>query len=976
MPRAYFIPFSSPEELESTDIRTERYSSSMVGVLSGEWNFKYYAKRSDIPDEFDSDSEELDTVRVPSMWQFTGYEKPYYINTRYQFAPDPPNFPEDCPAGVYLKKFIIDDVNGSYSLAFLGVAGSLDVFVNGGYVGYSEGSHNTAEFDISGFLRDGENEIAAVIHKWCSGTYLECQDMFRNNGIFRDVLIYHTGPNSIYDFEVKTKYNEDGSYMLDVIPTFKIRDEVAFKAELRDGEKEIASKEIKICLGKTDKITFDVLDVEEWSAEIPKLYNLYLSIVKDGEVQEIIRKRIGFRHVEIRRNIFYFNNKRIKLLGVNHHDTDPKAGYVLSVADMERDVKLFKEYNVNCVRTSHYPPDPIFLDLCDEYGVYVVDEADIEAHGVGEIKKPNLISNDLKWKEHYLDRVSRMFQRDKNNPCVAMWSLGNEAGGYRCQDYCYKYLKSNSSIPVHYEGACRTSRWSYDVHSEMYTSPAMCERIAYGKPLPSKYFKKPFFLCEYAHAMGVGAGELERYVNIFYSGDIMMGGCIWEFADHAVYHENGPYKYTYGGDHGERRHDGNFCVDGLFFPDRTPHTGALQMKNCYRPIRARLKEKNVFEFTNKNYFKTVRCTLKYSVLLNGRELATGNEELEIEPTRAVTKQIEYEAEEHTVIVFTYLDGDFEIAREQIILSDEYAAQKIASAKAPQVAENEQKLIITGDNFEIIFNTASGILESYIYNGSQMFNRMPFGKARGFVPELYRAPIDNDRNIERKWKAKGLDDLCFELLPSGFSYSVDGSCVTLNAGFALRTAKCGRAGKFTVEYRIYGGGEIKVFFKYEKLKFINVPRLGVTLEMPKRFDNVEYFGYDRMSLSDFKEQAVYGISRHKVSEMHEKYIKPQESGMRYGTYYAVVTDGDGAGLKFESEKPFVFNANHFTTALCAKASHAEDLKEFDTTAVHIDGFMMGAGSNSCGPMPDAKDRMRRVDAFEYGFTVFPKGGENV
>lgn len=450
-PRSYFIPFSSKEELDETDIRTERYSSSRVAVLSGDWSFKYYSKVSEIPEEFNSDEEEMDTIPVPSMWQYTGYEKPYYVNQRYQFPVNPPDFPEDCPVGVYLKKFKIAEISGNFSLAFLGVAGSLDVFVNGKYVGYSEGSHNTAEFEITEFLEDGENEVAAVVHKWCNGTYIESQDMFRSNGIFRDVLIFRTGDNSIYDFEAKITYNEDGSYMLDVIPNFNIKDEVTFTAQLKDGNKDFASKSLNLCPGKTDKITFDVLDVEEWNAEIPKLYDLYLIISKDDEVQEIIRKRIGFKHIDIRKNIFYFNNKRIKLLGVNHHDTTSKAGYVMTVSEMEKDVKIFKDYNVNCVRTSHYPPDPTFIDLCDEYGIYVVDEADIEAHGVCEIHRPNLISNNLQWKEHYWDRVSRMYQRDKNHPSITMWSLGNEAGGYRCQDYCYKNLKELTNIPIHYE---------------------------------------------------------------------------------------------------------------------------------------------------------------------------------------------------------------------------------------------------------------------------------------------------------------------------------------------------------------------------------------------------------------------------------------------------------------------------------------------------------------------------------------------
>ena len=977
-PRAYFIPFSNREELDETDIRTERYHSSRVAVLSGEWNFKYYSKVSEMPDTFDTDKEEMDTVAVPSMWQYTGYERPYYVNQRYQFDVNPPYFPEDCPVAVYSKKFIISDVSGNFSVAFLGVAGCLDVFINGKYVGYSEDSHNTAEFDITSYLADGENEIAAVVHKWCNGTYIEAQDMFRSNGIFRDVLIYKTGDNSIYDFEAKVTYNQDGSYMLDVIPQFKLKSEVSFNAVLVDKNKIVAEKSISVCPGKTDKITFDVLDVEEWSAEIPKLYDLYISLSNDDETEEIIRKKIGFRHIEIRKNIFYFNNKRIKLLGVNHHDTTPKAGYVMTVDEMEQDIRIFKEYNVNCVRTSHYPPDPIFIELCDEYGIYVVDEADIEAHGVccDGPYRPNLISNNPQWKEHYWDRVNRMFQRDKNSPSIAMWSLGNEAGGIRCQDYCYKNLKELTDIPIHYEGATRTRRFSYDVHSEMYPSQPKCEKVAAGRGLSHKYYEKPFFLCEYAHAMGVGAGDLERYVKAFYSSDIMMGGCIWEFADHTVYHEDGDYKYTYGGDHGEWKHDRNFCVDGLFNADRTPHTGAIQMKNCYRPIRARHKENNLFEFTSKCYFKTQKCTVKYSVLNNGIEAENGEIELEIEPTRTIAKEIDYKIDNHTVIVFEYYNDEQYIAREQIVLSDTYKAEPIAESEAPKVSHSENKLFIAADTFEIVYNTSNCVLESYIYNGKQLFNQSPLGTERGFNPELYRAPLDNDMYLCKNWHKKAIDKLVFESKKQKEYYRIEDNAVVLDAEYKLFSPKCRNLGKIFVTYRIYGGGEIKVDYCYNNLKVRNVPRLGITLEIPKRFSNVKYFGYDMLSLSDFKEQAVFGIPQLKVSDMHEVYVKPQESGMRYNTYWAELTDDDGFGLRFESENSFVFNANHFNVQQCAKSNHAEDLKAYDTTAVHIDGYMLGAGSNACGPAPFDEHKKVWVTEYRNNFVVKPIGNENV
>lgn len=973
-PRSYFIPYSSEEELLNTDIRNERYNSSRVALLSGEWDFKYYQNESMLPEVFDTEQEDTDIISVPSCWQFTGYEKPYYINSRYQFECNPPEFPTDCSVGIYIKKFVLEEISGNYTITFLGVAPSFDLFINGKYVGYSEGSHNTSEFEITSFLQDGENELVAVVHKWCNGTYLECQDMFRNNGIFRDVYITFTGDNSIYDFYAKTKYNSDGTYILDIIPVFKITDEVTFYAEIRDGENIVASKSINVCPGKIDKITFDVLDVEEWSAEIPKLYSLYLSLSKEGEVCEIIRKNIGFKHVNISKNIFYFNNKKIKLLGVNHHDTNPKTGYVMSVDDMERDIRICKEYNVNCIRTSHYPPDPIFLDLCDEYGIYVVDEADIECHGVNEKHSYNLIAKNLKWKEHFWDRVYRMFQRDKNHASITMWSLGNESGGYKCQDYCYDKIKKVTDIPIHYEGACRTKRWSYDVHSEMYTWPNVCKKIAVGKGLPSKYYEKPFYLCEYAHAMGVGAGDLEKYVQLFYSSDIMMGGCIWEFCDHAAYHSDGDYEYTYGGDHGEWKHDGNFCVDGLFFPDRTPHTGALQMKTCYRPVRAFHKIGSEFEFKNYNYFKTVNLTVRYTVYCDGDEDHSAEFTLKIEPQKSETATIKYNEAKHTSVVFEYLDGEKIIAREQIVITNNYESpviQEFNNGKnscSVDMKDSQGRVIVEFEDGSLIFNCKNGEFEGYKYKEKEFFNQIPLSFCRGFIPSLYRAPLDNDMYFKRLWDKNGLAD--FRIKKTKCSHEMINGNAVITAEYNLKTPACKFAGKFYAKYTVNYKGEILVEYRFEKLIFKLVPRLGISFEMPASFNNIEYFGYDCESLSDFHEHAVIKRNNITVSDMHCDYIKPQESSMRYNTFWAEITDDSSLGLRFECVHPFVFSAHHYTPAQCAKATHKEDLKEYDTTDIHIDGYMLGAGSNACGPLPTKENRKLMVWDYSSSFAIKP------
>ena len=365
IPRSYFIPFANLDELAKTDIRNERYSSSRVECLSGEWDFVYYSNCKMVDNFFDTEKIKFDKVNVPSMWQYTGYEKPYYVNTRYQFKPNPPHIPEDCPVGIYRRFIDIDNLDLNYTLAFLGVAGSLELFCNGKYVGYSEGSHNTAEFELNDFLVKGKNEIVVQNHKWTNGTYLEAQDMFRSNGIFRDVLLYKTGNNSIYDFEAKISFKS--SFSLDFLPSLKISDDCVLSVSLYDDGEIVSSKSVNVSPSNIENISFDNLDVHKWSAECPYLYDLVIILSKGEDVIEVVRKNIGFKNVEIIGNKFLFNKEPIKLLGVNHHDTNAKTGYVMSVEDMELDVSLVKQYNANCIRTSHYPPDPTFLDLCDEY---------------------------------------------------------------------------------------------------------------------------------------------------------------------------------------------------------------------------------------------------------------------------------------------------------------------------------------------------------------------------------------------------------------------------------------------------------------------------------------------------------------------------------------------------------------------------------------------------------------------------------
>lgn len=972
-PRSYFIPFASLEELEKTDIRNERYSSSMVECLSGEWDFKYYESCLDIPESFDTENTAFDKIRVPSVWQHTGYEKPYYVNTRYQFKPDPPNIPLDCAAGIYRKIINIENIKQNFYICFLGVAGSLDLFVNGKYVGYSEGSHNTAQFELNDFLHNGKNEILVLNHKWCNGTYLECQDMFRCNGIFRDVLLYKTDNNSVYDFKAETSaFSNNGEYTLTIKPSLKITDECELSAFLYDDGRLVASHSVNQEPENIKALDMGKLKVCEWSAECPYLYDLVIVLSKGGKAVELIRKSIGFKNIEIQGNVFLFNKKPVKLLGVNHHDTNPKTGYAMSVADMERDISLIKQYNANCIRTSHYPPDPTFLDLCDEYGIYVVDEADIETHGCQtELKKPGACSHNPKWKEHYWDRVYRMFERDKNHPSVTMWSLGNEAHGYRNQDYCYDNLKKLTDIPIHYEGVCRTRRWAYDVISQMYPWPRRVEKIANGHGLTKKYYTKPYFMCEFAHAMGVGAGELERYVKAIYSADNIMGGCIWEFADHAVYHENGKYEYTYGGDHGELKHDGNFCVDGLFFPDRTPHSGAKQMKACFRPIRAELVDKNTYAFKNYRYFKAAKYTVKYTVLKNGVNVKIGSFDIDIPPQEVRTVKIDApEINFDSVLRLEYFDGDFSVGYEEMNF-DELSFCIKTDGKPPKLQKSEKRLFIEFDNGSMIFDTKTGFIDSYVIGGKELMNPVPYTDFKGIGVQLYRAALDNDMYINILWKKQRLASA--SSFVKNVKYELNENGLDISYITTVKTPNKFRAAVVKTNLIIFSNGEIAVNLRALSGSAVRlIPRFGVQLELDRKFKNVKYFalGPD-VNLPDFEEHSLTGIYETTIFDMYENYIKPQESATRCDCRFAEITDDDGTGIRIEGAPLFVFSARPFTPQQCAKASHREELCE-TTSCINVDAEVMGAGSNSCGPIPSRQYRLGSLKGKSLSFLIKPIG----
>ena len=938
-PRSYFIPYKDSNLLNITSLMEERYSSSLVKVLNGDWNFKFYKNPNYLDINLDTEKVDFDVIDVPSVWQYRHYDKPFYLNCRYQFPCKPPMIPtlnkvgkcfnafgngkffhymkpledEYNFVGIYQKEIQINKLkNKMYILTFLGVASCFDLYINGKYVGYAEGSHNMHEFDCSNFFIDGNNEIVVVVRRWCNGSYLECQDMFRNNGIFRDVLLKEE--EYIFDYSINTR-KRNNKYDLEV------------KVNLHKEAKLVVSllgvkNEFTLEKKKNHIITFKDLDVKEWNAEEPNTYILLIQVMNDGVNVESIRKYIGFKEVKIKEDKFYLNGKLIKIKGVNHHDTSPKNGYYMTPKEIEKDILLCKEYNVNTIRTSHYPSDPLLLDLATFYGIYIIDEADLETHGcqVGTLMNFNLISKNPKWERHYLDRAIHLFERDKNNSCIIMWSLGNEAGGYQNQDKMYEYFKKNSRLPVHYESVVHSKRKAYDVGSQMYPSLEMVESVGLHKCKIKEFNDRPYILCEYAHAMGVGPGALKEYMDLFYKYDNLMGGCIWEMVDHSYLDEKGVYRY--GGDHNEYMHDGNFCVDGLFYPDRTPSTGAKLMKYEYRPLIITHVKDNIFELFNTNAFIDAS---EYVVRFKVK-----NEEIDKSFSLKSLSKMKFELpinynEENIIYIKVYYKDNL-VSEESLLINYQVEQEEKLSSHAK--LENNQLIFNDG---KLYFENEKLIIE-YL---NEKIEYADYGTL------LFRAPTDNDFNT-----------FGFKLFHDNLNQENKISSITYKEGKILLTTLI-NSGKdvFINEEEIEVSSEGKIIFtsilKAKKAKN-DLFRFAKSFKLSKEFNKVTYFGRNEESYCDMKNHALVQEDSRLIKNMVEPNIRPQESGNRCDCKYAIISN-DSIYVKFKAlEDSFELGVKPYSDKELLSMKHRDD--EINSgTYINICKFNRGIGTGACGPV---------------------------
>jgi len=996
-PRAYFVPYASAECAKDG----VREYSPYFKTLCGTWDFKFYKSYHDVPDVRCEAVDFVEKLDVPMNWQNAlgrGYDSVQYTNIDYPFPMDPPYIPEENPAGLYSRSFTLDAeyMSGKdIMLNFEGVDSCFYLFINGEFVGYSQVSHMTSEFDVTRFVHEGENNIKVLVLKWCDGSYLEDQDMFRASGIFREVYLLARDRARINDVFVKCELDEDFT-VADFSAELVVNAPLSVKASLIGVSGEvIESVDAEI----SDAGVINFSSVENpllWSDEIPNLYAVELCAGS-----EIIRINTGARRIEVRGRVVYINGKKVKAKGVNRHDSHPILGHATPMEHMKRDVMIMKANNVNFVRTSHYPNDPRFTELCDKYGLYVCDEADVECHGAMRYAENHVITNNPVWRGSFVDRGARMLERDKNHPCIVMWSVGNECGAGSNHKAMYDYFKSrDTSRLVHIEDESRRAeqiengtfhvtspdsnpknyRSYLDIESRMYPDNRMLEYYMSNK------VSLPFFMCEYSHAMGNGPGDLGKYWDLIYKHDNFFGGCVWELLDHSVASGENVYAdphYTYGGDAGEFPHFGEFCVDGLVYPDRKLHTGMLELKQAIKPFRAEYKD-GVLKITSLRHFANLSdLSLFYTVEKNGKvceSVCLGA--LNIAPERSKSYKIDIVPEEYTTLnvyvrqntATEWADVGHEVGFCQFILSDEISVREV---KNPTVTVCEDGKFITVKVGEAVYKVGkySGLIESLVSNGKEML-------CEPVTPTIWRAPTDNDRKIKRDWVRHYFDHAttnCHytKIRATGERVFVDAEVIVGPPAF-FPTVKTNITYEFGVGtgVRITCHGELGVGIEGEDFAHLPpLPRFGFKFRMPEGSEDVRYFGYGPMEAYEDKRLAArVGLFKTTATANFEHYVRPQENSSHYGCKWADVTSTAGHGLYFSGES-FSFSVSHYDPLYLTDFKHDYELVPEKETTVIIDYRNAGIGSHSCGPALDPEYAITEKK-FDFSFVFKPEFSGNI
>lgn len=1005
-PRAYFFPYPD----ETSALRGGRGDTPWFATLNGQWKFHYSPTVAEVPQGFYEDAFDVSAwaeLPVPSNWQMHGYGYPHYTNVQYPFPVDPPRVPTENPTGCYRRQFWIDESwdGKQILLRFEGVDSAFYVWVNGKQVGFSKGSRIPAEFDITDFVKPGANSIAVQVMQWSDGTYMEDQDMWWLSGIFRDVYLLAMPKVQIRDVRIRTEM--DAKY---TSATLKVQAKVQNlgRKAVEDYKVAVAlldaaggkaapnrSKGITIPAGEevAVEISVPVEKPNRWTAETPYLYTTLVTL-KDaaGNNVEVIPQKTGFRAIQIINGVFKVNGVAIKVKGVNRHEHHPDFGRAVPMEAMVRDIVLMKTHNVNTVRCSHYPDDPRWYDLCDQYGIYLIDECDLETHGFcmqggkDELNWPGNPTSTPMWKDACVDRMARMVERDKNHPSIIMWSLGNEAGFGDNHVAMAEYARAaDPTRPIHYEGD--KGLRVVDVYSQMYPDPNHVRKVGEAKEeltfwgwaepnnkLPvEKYGKVPYIMCEYAHAMGNGPGGLKEYWEAFYSNDRLMGGCIWEWIDHGIRVKtaDGREYFAYGGDFGDQPNDSNFVTDGLVFPDRTPSPGLTEYKKVIEPVVTEAVDAlaGKLKLTNRYDFIDLSClTLSWSLRCDGKAIqqgamampkiaAHGSKQIQIPvekpsalvPGAEYTLQISYRLAADA----SWAQAGFELAWAQIPMPFKAVAPTVITRSAMpklSIEESDKALTVCGSEFSLSFDKIRAVLSGYQVGNTPLLTSGP-------KLNFWRATTDNDRlgwgengQFAGKWRNDGLHWLQHRV--DGVEVKrLDDKAVQIITKVRIAPPIHSRGFGCDYTYTIYGNGDVRIeshvvpqgqFFK-------TLPRLGLTMGVCKCLDQVQWFGKGPgEQYPDTQLAGKLGIWQASVDELYTPYVYPQENGNRMDVRWVALMNGRGEGLLAIGQPTVNFSAHWYTAMDMENAKHQTDLVKRDSITLNLDYAHCGIGTASCGP----------------------------
>ena len=989
---ATLIPY---QDIASALSKNTKEASSYIS-LNGEWNFKWIKKPSDTPDAFflkSFNNKDWDKISVPSSWQMKGYGQPVYTNITHPFSPaNPPNIPNDYnPVGLYKRTINIPkDWNAKeLFLHFGGVKSAFYVWINDSLVGYSQGSATPAEFNITSFIKEGENHIAVKVFRWSDGSYLEDQDAWRLSGIYRDVFIFATPKTHVRDFFIKSgldnayrnglfdvkvnvrNYSGQNSQGKIEVLLFDSKNEPVFKPLIQDFKIEAGDEQVISLSG-------EIISPQQWSAETPNLYTALICLLNsEGNTLEVLKTRTGFRRVELKNGQMLVNGKAITIKGVNRHEHDPITGKTINRETMIKDIRLMKQFNINAVRTSHYPNDPVWYELCDEYGLYVFDETNLETHAFW-----SKFTLDPLWEKAFVDRVQRMVERDKNHPSIIVWSLGNESGYGPNHEAMAAWLRLyDPSRLIHYEAnepGYIPEANHFDIIANMYASVELMEKLANDNP------DRPVILCEYSHAMGNSNGNIYKYWEAIEKHPHIQGGFIWDWVDQGILRKDGNGEwYAYGGDFGETVHDSNFCINGLVSPDRSPHPALYEVKKLQQFVKIEAAELNTGKIKITNHYDFINLdflTMHYALQINGKIILSGAKEIkQIKPGNSRIISLELSnpklraGEECWLDIWftlnentSWANAGYELAREQFRMPLESPAHRVVQLDREQTvtfSDDNEHIMIRGNGFDITFDKQSGIMTSWKVKKLEILEQGP-------VPNFWRAATDNDRggaenSFYSKWIRAGLHEL-ENNLENVIARNLSENTVQVVVEGSLK----GKEHKidYTENYTIFNTGEIFLDILVNPESELPVlPKVGLQLKLKNQFNNIQWLGRGpHESYCDRKKSAVVSLYEGKVADQYFPYIKPQENGNKTDARWVSLTNDNGFGLMAGGMDLLNVSAHQYSLENLCKARHTYDVKADGRITLNLDYKMMGLGGDDSWNPRTHKEFL--IQAQPYNFSV--------